>query len=57
MFEGLKGISYAEQDQAEIKIRSVEILWKHYSFEKSEYKWPSEVYEQLDFSTLPGSRD
>lgn len=57
LFEGLKGIGYAEQGQTEIQIPSVEGLWEEYKFGESSYKWSSETYAELDFSKMPNSRE
>ena len=57
LFEGLKAIGYAEQGQVEIEIKSIENLWSAYNFHESEYKWSSEIYNQLDFSKLPDCRE
>ena len=56
-FKALEGIGYTAEGQEEISILSVGAMQQAFGSDRVVNEWDEEVYEQLDFSRIPESKE
>ncbi|MEM6966827.1 MAG: SWIM zinc finger family protein, partial [Bacteroidota bacterium] len=57
LFKGLEGVGYTASEKTGIHILSLDDLQRDFSFEKPKKNWDEAIYQDLDFSILPESRE
>ena len=57
LFEGLEGVGYTIGEQKDIAILQVSNLQTPYEFDNSSFVWQKDIFQNLDFSTLPNCQE
>ena len=57
LFKGLEGVGYSIGEQKDISILRISDLQTTYQFDETPFEWQGDVFQNLDFSTIPNCRE
>ncbi len=57
LFKGLEGVGYTIGEQKDIAVLRVSELQTTYKFDDTTFEWQNDIFQNLDFSTLPNCQE
>lgn len=57
LFKGLEGIGYTASGERDVFIPSLSDITENFSFSENNFTWQEDIFDKLDFSTLPDCRE
>ncbi len=57
LFKGLEGVGYTIGEQKDIAVLRISDLQTTYEFDDTPFEWQSDVFQNLDFSTIPDCQE